>query len=155
MKKIIILSVIAAVFLIGAVVYSDMANKQAAEGNPFGKTNLNPATIAQLDDPNYGNQILPDELKAKLEGKEELFIYYYSPTCEHCQRTTPVLVPVADELKVDVKKHNLLEFASSWDAFAIEYTPTLVHYKDGKEVSRLVGEQTADELKQWFQEQKK
>lgn len=105
MKKIIILSVIAAVFLIGAVVYSDMANKQAAEGNPFGKTNLNPATIAQLDDPNYGNQILPDELKAKLEGKEELFIYYYSPTCEHCQRTTPVLVPVADELKVDVKKH--------------------------------------------------
>ena len=154
MKKVIILSIIAAVLLIGAVVYSDMANRKAAEGNPFGKSNLHPATVEQLDDPNYGNQILPAELKAKLEAKEELFVYFYSPTCEHCQATTPVLVPVADELKVDVKKHNLLEFTASWDDYGIEYTPTLVHYKEGQEVARLVGGQDADQLKQWFQEQK-
>ncbi|USG63943.1 thioredoxin family protein [Brevibacillus ruminantium] len=155
MKKIIILSIIAAVFLIGAVVYSDMANKEAAAGNPFGKSTLHPATIEQLSDPNYGNQILPADLKAKMETKEELFIYFYSPTCEHCQRTTPVLVPVADEFQVDVKKHNLLEFSPSWDEYHIEYTPTLVHYKDGQEVSRLVGEQDAAALKKWFEEQKK
>ncbi len=155
MKKVIVLSVIVASLLIAAIVYSDIANQKAAEGNPFGKANLHPATIEQLNDPLYDNQILPDQLKAKLDGKEELFVYFYSPTCEHCRATTPILVPVAKELKVDVKKHNLLEFSASWDAYGIEFTPTLVHYKDGKEVSRLVGEQTAEQLKAWFQEQTK
>ncbi len=155
MKKIIILSVVVAALLIGAIVYSDLSNKEAAAGNPYGKTNLHPATLEQLSDPNYGNQIMPDELKEKIAANEELFVYFYSPLCEHCQRTTPVLVPLANEMKIDVKKHNVLEFADSWDTYKIEGTPTLIHYKAGKEVSRIVGEHSAEELKSWFQESTK
>jgi thioredoxin 1 len=154
MKKVIILSVVVAVLLIGAIVYSDIANKEAAAGNPYGKTNLHPATLEQLKDPLYDNQILPDQLKEQIAQEQDLYVYFYSPLCEHCQRTTPVLVPVAKELQVDVKKHNVLEFGDSWDQYKIEGTPTLIHFKAGKEVSRIEGEHNAEELKSWFQKNK-
>jgi len=149
-KKVIILSVVVAALLIGAIVYSDIANKEAAAGNPYGKANLHPATLEQLNDPLYDNQILPDQLRDQIAQEKELYVYFYSPLCEHCQRTTPVLVPVAKDLKIDVKKHNVLEFADSWDTYKIEGTPTLIHFKGGKEVSRIEGEQTAEDLTSWF-----
>lgn len=155
MKKIIFFSILVAALLIGAIVYSDISNRQQAAGNPYGKANLNPATLAQLSDPLYDNLIMPDELKTRLTNKEDLFVYYYSPLCEHCQATTPVLVPIVKDMKIDMKKHNLLEFNGSWDDFQIEYTPTLVHYKGGQEVARLVGGHEANEWKQWLEEQTK
>ncbi|MED4754112.1 thioredoxin family protein [Brevibacillus choshinensis] len=155
MKKIIFFSILVAALLIGAIVYSDISNRQQAAGNPYGKTNLNPATLAQLSDPLYDNLIMPDELKSRLTNKEDMFVYYYSPLCEHCQATTPVLVPIVKDMKIDMKKHNLLEFNASWDDFQIEYTPTLVHYKGGQEVARLVGGHEANEWKKWLEEQTK
>lgn len=155
MKKIIFLSILVAALLIGAIVYSDISNRQQAAGNPYGKANLNPATLEQLNDPLYDNLIMPDELKSKLNNQEDLFVYYYSPLCEHCKATTPVLVPIVNDMDIDMKKHNLLEFSSSWDDFQIEFTPTLVHYKDGKEVARLVGGHEANEWQAWLEEQKK
>ncbi|MED4585615.1 thioredoxin family protein [Brevibacillus choshinensis] len=155
MKKIIFFSILVAALLIGAIVYSDISNRQQAAGNPYGKTNLNPATLAQLSDPLYDNLIMPDELKSRLTNKEDMFVYYYSPLCEHCQATTPVLVPIVKDMKIDMKKHNLLEFNASWDDFQIEYTPTLVHYIGGQEVARLVGGHEANEWKKWLEEQTK
>ncbi|KQL48896.1 thioredoxin [Brevibacillus choshinensis] len=155
MKKIIFFSILVAALLIGAIVYSDISNRQQAAGNPYGKTTLNPATLAQLSDPLYDNLIMPDELKSRLTNKEDMFVYYYSPLCEHCQATTPVLVPIVKDMKIDMKKHNLLEFNASWDDFQIEYTPTLIHYKGGQEVARLVGGHEANEWKKWLEEQTK
>jgi thioredoxin 1 len=63
-------------------------------------------------------------------------------------------VPIAKEMGIDMKKHNLLEFTASWDAYQINATPTLIHYKDGKEVSRLEGGRDGELWKQWFEEQK-
>ncbi|GED72376.1 thioredoxin [Brevibacillus reuszeri] len=155
MKKIIFLSILVAALLIGAIVYSDISNREAAAGNPYGKSSLNPATIEQLKDPLYDNLIMPEELQTKLDNKDEMFVYYYSPVCEHCKATTPVLVPLVKDMQIDMKKHNLLEFNASWDKYNIEFTPTLVHYKDGKEVARLVGGHEAGEWKTWLEEQKK
>ncbi len=152
MKKVIVLVVVVAILLIGGIVYSDMANKQKAAGNPYGKETLNPATIEQLNNPLYDNQILPDQLKEKIAAKADLYVYFYSPVCEHCQRTTPILVPLAKELKVDVAKHNVLEFPEAWDLYKIKATPTLIHYADGKEVSRIEGENTVDAFKAWFEQ---
>src|SRR5690625_4642058 len=77
--------------------------------NPYGTTNLDRATIDQLDDPLYQNIILAEDLEKELEAKEDVTVYFYSPTCVHCQETTPVLVPLTEELGVDMKKVNLLE----------------------------------------------
>jgi len=118
----------------------DEATKAKAEqlyGVPASK--LKPETLAQLNDPNYQNIIKPADLKAKIDGKEELFVYFFSPTCPHCQATTPVLVPIAKEAGIDLLQFNLWEFEDGWTQYKIDATPTLVHYTDGKEAARLEG----------------
>lgn len=152
MKKIIIFSVIVAALLITAIVYSDMSNKEEAAGNPYGKEVLHPATLEQMKDPLYNNQILPNQLKEAVVNKEEAYVYFYSPLCEYCQKTTPILVPLAEDLKIDLKKQNVLEFPESWDEYHIVGTPTLIHFKDGKEAARIAGENSAEEFKLWFQQ---
>ncbi|KKI91517.1 thioredoxin [Bacillus sp. SA1-12] len=144
MKKIIIFGAVILILFGTLAFITTYQNKQKAEGNVYGKDNLDPATIDQLDDPNYQNIILPEELESKLENKEETIVYYFSPTCTHCQATTPVLMPVAEELGVEINQFNLLEFEDGWTQYSINATPTLVHYKDGKEVARSEGSNTEE-----------
>ncbi|MFS0862413.1 thioredoxin family protein [Fredinandcohnia sp. 179-A 10B2 NHS] len=152
MKKLIIFTVII-VGLFGALAFiTTSQNKQKVEGNPYGKDNLEQATIDQLDDENYGNQILPEELEEKLNNGESVTVYFYSPTCEWCKKTTPEIVPMTDEIGLDLKKYNLLEFEDGWNTYGIQSTPTLVHFENGEEVSRLVGyQEDPDSFKKWFE----
>lgn len=124
--------------------------KEAAKDNPYHKKELDPATVAQLDDPNYQNLILPDELEKKLKNKETVTVYFYSPICPHCQKTTPIVVPLAKKMGIDLKMFNLLEFEDGWDKYHIEGTPTLVHYEKGKEVKRIDGYHEEAVFRNWF-----
>jgi thioredoxin 1 len=154
MKKIIIFGAIILV-LFGALAFmTTYQNNQKAEGNVYGKSDLDPATIDQLDDPNYQNIILPDELETKLENKEDTIVYFFSPLCDHCKATTPVLMPVADEVGVEIKQYNILEYEEGWNQYAITGTPTLVHYKDGKEVARVEGSNTEENFRSLLTEWK-
>lgn len=150
-KLLIFIGVIVILFA-GLYFVIDHKNNQAVNDNenPYGDKKLEQSTIDQLDDPLYDNQIMPDELKQDLENGEDETVYFYSPECSYCQRTTPILVPVTEDMDVDVKKFNLLEFAQEGSPYGIESTPTLVHYEDGKEVARMVGQHTEDEFKAFF-----
>lgn len=146
--------IIVIIVLFAALVFViTQKNKQAVDNNenPYGKDTLKQETIDLLDDPLYDNIITPDDLDAKLDNEEDLTVYYFSPTCVHCQRTTPVVVPVAEDMDVDMKKMNLLEF-DKMDYYDIEGTPTIVHYEDGEEVDRIVGEQSEEDFKEFFEE---
>lgn len=145
----------AIVVLFGALYFVvDAKNKKTIEDNenPYEKTNLKQATIDQLGDPLYQNQILPEDLKEELENQNDLTVYFYSPECVFCKQATPVLVPVAEELDVDIKKLNLLEFNSESKTYHIESTPTLVHFENGEEVARLLGSRTEDEFRAFLNE---
>jgi len=152
MKKLIIFASIIIVLFGGLAVLTTYQNNKKAEGNPYGKAKLNPATTAQLGDPNYQNQILPEELKNKLEDGETITVYFYSPLCEYCNLTTPIVSPLAEELSIDVKRFNLLEFEDGYQDFGIQSTPTLIHYVNGKEVNRVVGLQEEETFRKWFTE---
>lgn len=151
------ISIIAIVVLLfgGLFFLVDYKNKQAIKNNenPYGKDKLHQETIDQLDDPLYQNQITPDKLKESLDNKEDVTVYFYSPTCVYCQQTTPELVPLAEDLDVDLKKMNLLEFGSQKfkTTYNIKSTPTLVHYKDGKEIDRVTGSQETELFKAFFE----
>lgn len=108
--------------------------------------------MKQLDDPHYQNLIMPDQLQKKLEEGEDVTVYFYSPTCPHCAETTPKLMPLAKEQNVDIQQFNLLEFEDGWNEYQIEYTPTLVHFENGKEKARIVGGQPPEKYKQFFKE---
>ncbi|MEL3971843.1 thioredoxin family protein [Rossellomorea oryzaecorticis] len=151
MKKIIIfLAVVVGLFAAIAIV-TNMQNSQKAEGNKFKKDKLHPATVELMDDPNYQNVILPEELDKKLENKEDVTVYFYSSTCPHCKETTPVLAPLAEEMGVDMVQYNVLEFEQGWTDYQIEATPTLVHFKNGEEVDRIVGSQPEEEFRSFFE----
>lgn len=153
-KMIIIIG--AVVVLFGALyfvnAYKDKQAVDSAEENPYGDKKLERSTIEQLDDPLYDNQIMPDELEDRVESGEELTVYFYSPECVHCQATTPVLVPITEDLGVDMVKLNLLEFPQEWQNWHIESTPTVVHFKDSKETARIIGERSEDEFNAFFNE---
>ncbi|NMH69654.1 thioredoxin family protein [Bacillus sp. RO3] len=152
MKKVIIF-LVAIVGLFAAIaIITSMQNSQKAEGNMFKKANLEPDTVALLDDPNYQNVILPEELEQKLKNNEDVTVYFYSSSCIHCKRTTPVLAPLAEDMEVDMVQYNVLEFKQGWNDYRIESTPTLVHFEDGKEVARIVGGQPEEEFRKFFEE---
>ena len=151
MKKVIIFATVV-VLLFAAIAY--LSNKQQTEktsgNNPYGKDELHPATADQLKDPLYQNIITPTELDEKLKKEDSVTVYYFSPICSHCKVTTPILMPVVEELDEQIYQYNVLEFEQGWDELKEDGTPTLIHYKNGKEISRISGERTADEFKQWF-----
>ncbi|WP_062512855.1 thioredoxin family protein [Halobacillus sp. KGW1] len=152
-KNMIIFASILAVLIVVLIVVVNYQNGQKTADNPYGKDNLDQATIDQLDDPNYQNQIQPDELQEEIASGEPVTVYFYSPTCVHCQRTTPVLVPMTDELGVDMKKLNLDEFEDQFQEYGIESTPTLVHFEDGEEQARIVGEQSVTAFDDFFHQE--
>lgn len=152
MKKMLLIGgVVLAIFAL-IIVLTQMSNKEKLADNPYDKENLDQATIDQLDDENYQNIVLPDELEEKIASGEPTTVYFFSPTCPHCQATTPVLMPVAEDMDVDVQQYNLLEYDQGWTDYAIEATPTLVHYENGEEVSRWVGAQPKENIEEFFRE---
>ncbi len=152
-KKLTIIVGVIAVLFVALYFALDYKNNRALEGNnPYGKTDLHQLTIDQLDDPLYDNQILPEDLLELVESGEPATVYFYSPDCIYCQQTTPYLVPLAEEMDIDMKKLNLLEFGEEAGPFGIRSTPTVIHYEGGKEVARLEGQYPEEQYEQFFNE---
>ncbi len=109
--------------------------------NVYGKSvsMLNPATVKQLNDPNYDQTISLSELNRKIDKKESFFMYFYASDCGYCIATTPHLIELERELGVQVPMLNLREVTEDFTQYNIQGTPTLVYYKDGVEVERIVG----------------
>ena len=140
MKKLVLyMGIIVGLFVVLFLV--NQASLAGKDDNVYGipAKDLHPLTVKQLNDPNYQNIILPGELEEKLANKEDVFVYFFSPDCPHCKATTPHLMPLAEELGVDVKQYNVLEFEDAWSTYNLSGTPTLVYFQDGVEVDRIVG----------------
>lgn len=150
MKKVIIFTAVIVVLFGALALVTSLQNKQQAEGNPFNKSTLHPETVKQLENPNYQNIILPEELDQKLADGATMTVYFYSPTCPACVETSPIVVPLAEEMNIDLPMYNLLEFEDGWNDYGIESTPTIIHYVDGKEVDRIVGYQEEPTFRSWF-----
>jgi thioredoxin 1 len=144
MKKLLIyLGIIVVLFALFYVVglLSQKAKESSITYNPYGVeiAQLHPETVNQLSDPNYHNIILTDDLDKRIANKESFYQYYFSSTCGHCKITTPVIAPIIKELGLDVTQFNLQEDQEGWMKYNIQATPSLIYYKDGVEVDRLVG----------------
>lgn len=155
MKKLAIYGGIVIVIFIALAMVTNYSQTEKAEGNPYGKERLNSATLDLLDDPNYQNIILPEELETSIESGEGTTVYFYSPTCVYCRETTPMLAPLAEELNVDLVQYNLLEFEEGWNEYRIESTPTVVHFENGEEVARVVGAAGEAQYEQFLTEMTK
>lgn len=151
MKKLLIIGGAIIVLFAAIIMLTQMSNNsKLQQHNPYGTNDLQQATIDQLDDPNYQNIILPDDLTAKIESGEPVTVYLFSPLCEHCKNMTPKLMPLAKDMNIQIDQLNVLEFEDAWNTYTIEATPTLIHFKNGKEVNRLVGDAPEDVITSFF-----
>ena len=150
MKKLLIIAGIVVVVFAGIIFLTNQANNEKMADNPYDTEDLEQATIDQLDDENYQNIVVPAELEERIASGEPTTVYFFSPTCQYCQQTTPVLMPVAEDMDVDVLQYNLLEYEQGWQQYMIEATPTLIHYDNGEEVSRWVGAQPKENIEKFF-----
>ncbi|MGG0657391.1 thioredoxin family protein [Rummeliibacillus pycnus] len=153
-NKLTILLIIGFIIIAGFVALyflNSSSNKAKLANNPYGKNDLEQSTIDILNDKNYQNIILPNELEKKISSGKETMVYFFKSDCTHCKKITPILMPLAKDMGVQIDQFNLLEFDQGWDQYSIEGTPTLVYYKDGKEQLRVVGEQSKDTFKKFFE----
>ncbi|MBE5108455.1 thioredoxin family protein [Bacillus thuringiensis] len=129
---------------------------QMEEKNASTSQKLNNTTSSQTDGPDYyTNKISLSDLQKNLAEKKEETVYFYQTSCVHCQKLSPIVVPMAKDLNVDMKVMDIEKLDAPWDEYKITGTPTIIHFKDGKEVSRISGEQPKDKLKEWLEQTKK
>jgi len=152
LKKLLIIGAVIVVLFASIIVLTNYSNKSklASANNPYGDKELKQETIDQLDDKNYQNIMLPDELQKKIEAGEDVNAYFFSPICVHCQAFTPVLMPIADELGIDIAQLNVYEYENLWQKYDIEATPTFIRFEDGKETARFVGALAEEDLRSFL-----
>ncbi|MER2262539.1 MAG: thioredoxin family protein [Psychrobacillus sp.] len=150
MKKVAIIGGVIILVFVLIFVLNSQKNKNALENNPYDTDNLKQSTIDLLDDPNYQNIILPKDLDNKIKKGETFTVYFFSPECSHCKEMTPRLTPLAEENNVEIFKYNVLEYEQGWNDFAIEGTPTLIHFENGKEVARMPNAQPNENIQAFF-----
>ncbi|MDZ5713122.1 thioredoxin family protein [Jeotgalibacillus haloalkalitolerans] len=151
MKKILIFGGVIVLIFAAIALITNMQNASKTEDNPYGKDDLDQSTIDLLDDENYQNQIVPEDLEERISSGEPTTVYFFSPECQYCLETTPMLAPLAEEMDVDMVQHNLIEFQDSWNKYGIQSTPTLIHYEDGEAVDGIVGAATEEDYRAFFE----
>lgn len=151
-KLIIIVLVVVVLFSALMLLNNYKNNKKLDGGNPYDKTELHQETIDLLGNDLYKNIITPDDLDERLANEETVTVYYFSPTCSYCMETTPIIVPMTEDLDIEMVKINLLEYPDKKPHYNIEATPTIVHYIDGKEVERKVGFDKKEVFEAFFNE---
>lgn len=152
MKKLLIFGgVIVAAFVL-IIVLTNLSNQEKLANNPYDTEDLSQSTIDLIDDENYQNIILPDELQEKLDNKDSVTVYFFSPECSFCKEMTPVLMPLADQEDVEIVQYNLLEYPQGGADFNIQSTPTLIHFNEGVEEMRATGAIPEADILRFFDE---
>ena len=150
MKKLVIIGAAVVLLFAAIIVLTNMSNSDKMKDNPYDTDNLQQSTIDLLDDENYQNIILPDDLQAKIESGEGVFAYMFSPECGHCMNFTPKLMNVAEQEDIQIDQLNVLEYQNAWTTYQLEYTPTLIYFENGEEVTRIVGDNDEETVRQFF-----
>lgn len=95
--------------------------------------------LKYLDDNNFQNEIA--------EGVT--LVDFYADWCGPCRMIAPIVEELANELKDQAKIAKLdIENAQKVTAsFGVTSIPTIILFKDGKEINRIVGLKGKDDLK--------
>ncbi len=76
-----------------------------------------------------------------LQAKTPVLVDFFATWCGPCQMLTPVLESVQEEMgeKAQVMKLDVDEDMVNARRFGVMSVPTMIIFKDGKEVQRIVG----------------
>ncbi len=79
--------------------------------------------------------------KEVLKSDKPVLVDFWAPWCMPCKIIAPAVEKIAEEMsqKVKVSKSNVDEAPGIATELSVMNIPTLVLFKDGKEVSRMIG----------------
>ena len=97
----------------------------------------------QLNDSNFDLHLVNSDIPVVLD--------FWAPWCGPCKMMGPALEAAAKSfpLKVRFAKLNTEEFQAPSAKFGIRSIPTMIVFKDGKEVARQSGALSVEQIKQW------
>ncbi|MCZ8516812.1 thioredoxin [Paenibacillus filicis] len=96
--------------------------------------------IVNVSDQSFSNEV---------EGSGTVLVDFWAPWCGPCKMIAPVLEELDKELADSVKiaKVNVDDNPESASRFGVMSIPTLIVFKDGQPVDKVVGFQSKDALK--------
>jgi thioredoxin 1 len=155
-KKKVLAAAALSAFIIGVVlgVISYKSEQSSKAQELYQTTDLHPATKNILNDPNYQNIILPEELDQKIEQKEELYVYFFSPLCKYCEQSKNDITKAFKDENTELYQLNLLEYEEGYQKYNVRGTPAIFHYKDGKVADMIYGGRPLEEYSRWIEETK-
>jgi len=122
--KVLIISLAIVSILVIYIVYSFRRMKNMPEVEKSQK-------ILDLTDKNFNNQI----------KNNITLVDFWAAWCVPCKMMAPVLNDLADNISNDVRicKVNVDEYGTLANKFSVRGIPTIIIFRDGKEVDRVVG----------------
>lgn len=103
--------------------------------------------VVHVNDETFANEV---------ENKEAgtVLVDFWAPWCGPCKMLSPILDEVDAEIgdKVKIRKMNVDENPETPGRFGVLSIPTLILFQNGKEVNKIVGLQSKEQLLEWLNE---
>ena len=85
-----------------------------------------------------------------LAQEKLLFVDFWAPWCNPCRMVAPIVDQLAESFQgqVAVGKVNVDDFGAEAGAFGVASIPTMILFKDGQEIERVIGARPRTELEE-------